>query len=445
MNDQAPGTKAVAAIVHPRAERRRQLEDMAALAGLSARVFGSAEDALASLASAPPDLIVTGLRMPGIDGWRFCRLLRSPEYASLNRAPIVLLSETYAEEEAHRIGGDLGVDAFLPWPVPRDRFVSTAKTLLRGEPVRPPLHALVVEDDEGLCGLLERSLSRQHYRVTMTGSAHDASAAVDGDTFDIAIIDYHLPDRGGDELLDLLGTRQPDCACIMVTGDMAPELAVDWMRRGASAYLRKPFQPQYLLELCARARRERALIRAERMLDERTRALRVSETKCRDIIDQAAEMIFIHDQDGRFLDANHAGCRQLGYTYDELMSLRVFDIDPDAETRSDREQFWFADWPAEKPILFRTRHRRKDGSVYPAEMSVTPIRTGEEICILAMGRDISEQLRAEEEYREQIEELQRWHHATMGRENRIIELKREVNEALERLGEPPRYSSPDEN
>ena len=40
-------------------------------------------------------------------------------------------------------------------------------------------------------------------------------------------------------------------------------MALDWMKRGAAAYLRKPFKPEYLIELCERARRERALLRVQ--------------------------------------------------------------------------------------------------------------------------------------------------------------------------------------
>jgi CheY-like chemotaxis protein len=53
--------------------------------GFATRTCASAEEALALLADVPTvDLIVTDLHMPGIDGWRFCRLLRSPEFAACN-------------------------------------------------------------------------------------------------------------------------------------------------------------------------------------------------------------------------------------------------------------------------------------------------------------------------------------------------------------------------
>ena len=41
----------------------------------------------------------------------------------------------------------------------------------------------------------------------------------------------------------------------------------------------------------------------------------------------------------------------------------------------------------------------------------------------------------------QLDELRRWQTVTLGREGRVLEMKKEVNELLKRLGEPPRYAS----
>lgn len=54
----------------------------------------------------------------------------------------------------------------------------------------------------------------------------------------------------------------------------------------------------------------------------------------------------------------------------------------------------------------------------------------------------AEHKRADEEIRRQLQELQRWHEAMLGREERILELKHEINELLDRLQQPPRYSHP---
>jgi len=46
------------------------------------------------------DLIVTDLYMPGIDGWKLCRLLRSLEFAEFNKIPILVMSATFSGSDA---------------------------------------------------------------------------------------------------------------------------------------------------------------------------------------------------------------------------------------------------------------------------------------------------------------------------------------------------------
>ncbi|MDP2792212.1 MAG: PAS domain-containing protein, partial [Rectinemataceae bacterium] len=53
--------------------------------------------------------------------------------------------------------------------------------------------------------------------------------------------------------------------------------------------------------------------------------------------------------------------------------------------------------------------------------------------------DITEHREIQKKMEDQLAELRRWHEITMGREERILGLKAEVNEALARTGEPARY------
>ncbi len=55
--------------------------------------------------------------------------------------------------------------------------------------------------------------------------------------------------------------------------------------------------------------------------------------------------------------------------------------------------------------------------------------------------DITERKQTEARMEAQNEELRRWHQATLGREGRVLELKKEVNELLAQTGQPPRYPS----
>lgn len=70
--------------------------------------------------------------MPGIDGWRFCRLLRSADYAAFNDVPILVVSATFAGDEPARIAADLGSQAFLAFPAPESQFVQQVRSILKG-------------------------------------------------------------------------------------------------------------------------------------------------------------------------------------------------------------------------------------------------------------------------------------------------------------------------
>jgi two-component system, OmpR family, response regulator QseB len=100
---------------------------------------------------------------------------------------------------------------------------------------------LVVEDDRGIRGMLERGLRLAGYMVTM---APDLAAArerwTDGQV-DLVLLDVMLPDGNG---LDLLAERRAagdETPTVLLTALEADELRQQAATAGASAYLPKPF------------------------------------------------------------------------------------------------------------------------------------------------------------------------------------------------------------
>ncbi|HUG73534.1 MAG TPA: hypothetical protein VMK82_08940, partial [Steroidobacteraceae bacterium] len=61
--------------------------------------------------------------------------------------------------------------------------------------------------------------------------------------------------------------------------------------------------------------------------------------------------------------------------------------------------------------------------------------------MLAITRDLTERRHSELQIQQQLEELRRWRTATLGREDRVLALKREVNELLIAAGQSERYMS----
>lgn len=76
--------------------------------------------------------------------------------------------------------------------------------------------------------------------------------------------------------------------------------------------------------------------------------------------------------------------------------------------------------------------------------TITPVyeqESGDLLATIGQGQDISERKHLEAELQEQLEELRRWYAVMVHREDRIIELKREVNDLLSTQGKEMRYSS----
>ena len=111
--------------------------------------------------------------------------------------------------------------------------------------------------------------------------------------------------------------------------------------------------------------------------------------------DQAADAVFWLDQNAGFYYVNDQACRSLGYTREELMRLSLFDIDPFVSREN-----WEADWKRLRDkqietLRMESRHRCKDGSVFPIELMVKHSCFGGIELHLAFVRDMTERKRME--------------------------------------------------
>ncbi|MFI5394164.1 MAG: PAS domain S-box protein [Candidatus Binatia bacterium] len=114
-------------------------------------------------------------------------------------------------------------------------------------------------------------------------------------------------------------------------------------------------------------------------------------------MDQAPDAIFWIDPDGHLVYVNDAASQRLDYPREQLLRMHVWDIDPGYPP-----QRWPAHWEELKgkgALSFETRHRRRNGSIFPVETTVKYLQHGNREYACGFARDITERKRAELEYR----------------------------------------------
>ena len=127
-------------------------------------------------------------------------------------------------------------------------------------------------------------------------------------------------------------------------------------------------------------------------------ALRESEERFRQLVEQATDAFIVSEKEGRFVDVNQRACDILGYSREELLDLTIQDIkadfDPEEIARM-REEL--------RPgaaITWYGEYRRKDGSTFPVEIRLGTFEFGGKKLFLASARDITERKQIEERLRQ---------------------------------------------
>ncbi len=155
-------------------------------------------------------------------------------------------------------------------------------------------------------------------------------------------------------------------------------------------------------ELAELGQRVAELEKSEGMCRRAEEALRESEMSYRTLFEKAGDAILILEAEGenagKIVAANKAAAGIHGYTVNELLTLKITDLDtPEvAEETPDRiRRSLRGEWIKEE-----ITHRKKDGTVFPVEVSGGLIEFGNHKYILSFDRDITERKRAEEALRE---------------------------------------------
>lgn len=133
------------------------------------------------------------------------------------------------------------------------------------------------------------------------------------------------------------------------------------------------------------------------------KALRDSERKFRTLFESPNDAIYLTDMQGKILEVNEIACERMGYSREEFLSMTQMDID--ASHRKKEILRILKELCKMKSNLLETIHMRKDGTIFPVELSSRMIKFDGYTAIVTIARDISKRKQTEKELKKYAEDL----------------------------------------
>ncbi len=288
-----------------------------------------------------------------------------------------------------------GAEEFPVLPAPAASAVHTMRAPL-AEP-QVALKVLCVDDCEDDVIFIVEALRAggfvPEYERVCTRA--DLDAALDARVWDLVVSDYSMPQLNGLQVLERVRERRPELPFVLVSGAVGQETAVAAMKSGASDYIMK----DDLTRLVPAVRRELAEAggrRARRLAESN---LRASETLLNSIVNTAADGIIVIDESGMLEFVNAAIERMFGWKPLEVIG-RNFDslLMPRSQAGADRISGVLDsnNRPLSVGVGREVRAQRKDGSVFPMELTLGEMRIDGRIKYACIMRDVTERKCAEE-------------------------------------------------
>jgi PAS domain S-box-containing protein len=204
--------------------------------------------------------------------------------------------------------------------------------------------------------------------------------------YDILLIDYHLPDMNGLELLkEIREVYSLDIPVVFVTGKSNEEIVLQVLRLGAMDYVVKNNGYLHQLPLVLENAFNKTQIRHEQ------EALKKSEEYFRSLIENSSDMIHVLNTDGNIRYTSLSVERLLGFTHEDLKGKSFFDfIDPDdADFVRDAFASVVLDPAATSPhIEMRARHKDRSWQYLEMVCKAVTEKSGQ-VILVTNSRDIT--------------------------------------------------------
>jgi len=204
-----------------------------------------------------PDLILSDIMMPGMDGYEFARRVKSMNHKRIKLIAVSSDARPGSAKEAK----DAGFDAFITKPVTERGVINVIKTVLGDE--RPDgqivtthmaeellgkkVKVLVAEDNPVNKKLIEILLQKLGYEGTIVSNGKEAVDIALTEDFDICLMDIHMPIMSGIEATEEIRKKgNTTLPIVALTADVFKEGKERCLKAGMNDFLSRPVRPEKL-------------------------------------------------------------------------------------------------------------------------------------------------------------------------------------------------------
>lgn len=248
---------------------------------------------------------------------------------------------------------------------------------------------LIVEDDPDLSLALSDYLQHEGYTVRSVATGRQALQEAEEYSFGAVVLDLGLPDLSGFAVLRGLEEMDRLLPVIVLTASIQEQYTVEALRRGAFAYITKPYNRDELRIILRQAVDVRRLVLKMSHVEE---ALSAKEAQFRQVVQTAPDGIVLADGEGRVVSWNTAAERLFGYTEGEILGQPLTTLMP-ARYRKDYqhglERVKAAGSSTQTGRTIESYGLRNDGSEFPIEVSLSTWRSGVQMLSCGIIRDIT--------------------------------------------------------
>ncbi|KAA1161667.1 EAL domain-containing protein [Pseudoalteromonas fuliginea] len=278
------------------ASRTERLTIRATLESLNVFAFIEVQDsqqALKLLKQQPVDIIITGLNVGKIDGWRFSRMIRSGLLKTPKNTPILLIPPIYCERIAETTARSYGIDAVLPFEQ-QDMLPQVLANVLSTHLEKSSrLNLLLLEPLQDKANDISAQL-KLNFAITHTTTSKEALNAYYQQKFAIVLLDATAARaETSSVLVEEILQHNPKQAIVTIIDNDDANYAEQLLLSGVTDFIRAPYDPSFLNKVCDHAARREDFMVSYAEFANKVEQLSVSEVKYKELF-SAHQRILLH-------------------------------------------------------------------------------------------------------------------------------------------------------